>query len=480
MRIGSMTYFLFIGISLWCCSQALGATGALSEPELILLDKINQARVQPLATAASLGIPSDQVLSDLPQLGSYLTQGFPVLNFSPDLQMAAQIHTEEMLAGNYYGYRFADGSTAEQKLGRLGYFSSALGEGLGLLVFVNFMESAQSAEQIFENLFQDELNPLRSEQRNILNPAFTEIGVGFGSGTMTIDNLPYNVHVLTCYFGNRDLPEIELQFLELVNQARENPLLMAQNLGIDTSPLTENPHTPPWLIHGMPPLVFNGILYQTARAHAVDMLANDYYSHISLDGKTEYGRMSQNGYEPVVAEEVMRWLSATDPVPPKEALLTHFQRLLEKELMMTATGGELKLLNPYFKEAAFYYLTSSPQRVQDASYDRYYNYLLVGDLGVSENKGSCLKGSVYGDTNQNGLYDFGEGREKVLVAMHDGQEALYTFSGVGGGFMVRSLSPGDYWVTAYLDEGPLTQTVHIGESNTSIVFRSHYPGDSQP
>lgn len=45
------------------------------------------------------------------------------------------------------------------------------------------------------------------------------------------------------------------------------------------------------------PVVYNDLLSQAAQAHAEDMVENDYFSHIGLDGSEPGDRVDETGYQ---------------------------------------------------------------------------------------------------------------------------------------------------------------------------------------
>ena len=50
-------------------------------------------------------------------------------------------------------------------------------------------------------MFLDELDPLITEKRNILDPDLREAGIGFGLGVVEKDGSPINAYISTCDFG---------------------------------------------------------------------------------------------------------------------------------------------------------------------------------------------------------------------------------------------------------------------------------------
>jgi uncharacterized protein YkwD len=296
--------FLFGGIS-----SVASAEGVIPSPQdEALLVLINQARENPLQAAASLGMDPERILSDLPNLAKILQEGLPPLTWNENLAEAAHAHTGDMFAQSYYSHISPDGRDYDQRIKESGYPAAVSGESLGMILFANFINPEDAVRLIFEYMFQDELNPSRTEQRTILNPCLREAGISVNMGAMGLGGAQWNVYLATCDFGAvMSCPEGAL--FDLINLARENPLEMAASLGLDPDQvLAELPEWYDILTQGLPPLVFNLTLAKAARAHAADMLANGYYSHDSLDGRTLEDRIREAGYEPLDAGETL-WLA---------------------------------------------------------------------------------------------------------------------------------------------------------------------------
>lgn len=166
-----------------------------------LLQLINQARVNPLAVVASLGLDPDQVLADLPELYGILTDGLPPLGINEDLQGAARAHTQDMLDNNFYSHDSLDGRSYEDRMLDSGYDPVVAGETLEAIALLNAMHPSEAVSGIFENMFRDELDPSMTEKRNILDPDLREVGIGFGTGVLDLDGSRSNV-VVTCDFGS--------------------------------------------------------------------------------------------------------------------------------------------------------------------------------------------------------------------------------------------------------------------------------------
>jgi uncharacterized protein YkwD len=293
-------FILLFGLTVFLMLAAVGIASADEEetitPEETLLSLINEARRHPLETAAAIGMDPDRILADLPEMENILKDGLPPLTLNENLSEAAFAHTWDMFARGYYSKVSPDGKDAAERIAAAGYPAVLSGESLGMILFANFINPEEAARLIFEYMFQDELDPSRTEKRNILDPCLREAGISIQTGTLALGNGRWNVYLATCDFGSlMSCPEGEL--FNLINQARTAPLETAESLGMDPEELlTEYPQWADLLTEGLPPLAFNLNLAETARAHAADMLENGYYSCESPDGQTIADRIAQTGY----------------------------------------------------------------------------------------------------------------------------------------------------------------------------------------
>jgi hypothetical protein len=300
-----------------------------SSPDEALLALINAARQNPLAVAAAYGMDPEKILSDLPQLEKILKEGLPPLTSNAVLAGAACAHTGDMFAQGYYSHLSPDGRSYDERIRQAGYPAVVSGESLGLILFANFINPDDAVRLIFQYMLQDELDPARTQKRNILDPCLKEAGISIQAGALDLGGAQWNVYLATCDFGAvLSCPEARL--LDLINQARQNPLQVAAALGIDPEQvLADFPEWHDLLTQGLPPLTFNASLAQAARAHAADMLANGYYSHDSLDGRTADDRIRGAGYIPVNEGESL-WLACLggdDFLPDSEQSLILLQQI---------------------------------------------------------------------------------------------------------------------------------------------------------
>ena len=330
---------------------ASAAEGLPSPHDEALLALINQARQDPLAVAASMGMDPEKILKDLPELEKILKEGLPPVTFNGNLSDAARAHTQDMFAKGYYSHDSPDGRGYDARIRDSGYRAVMTGESLGMLCFANFINPGDAARFLFEYMFWDELDPSRTEKRNILDPLLQEAGVSVNTGVLSLGGALWNVYLATCDFGAViSGPEGEL--LRLINQARANPLGVAESSGIDTAIYLEGrPELRAAFEQGLPPLTINASLLSASEAHVRDMLVNNYYGKISPDGRSYKDRITERGYRFAAAGELLgiTWLF-TDPIDPLLAAGRIFQRMLRDELE-PSNAGDLTILDPRMKEA---------------------------------------------------------------------------------------------------------------------------------
>ncbi len=207
----------FFNVYLTTCDFA-GNEMYLIESELLTL--INQAREDPLAMATSLGMDTDQILQDFPELRDNLIDGLPPLTFNRYLYTAANALPQEVIQmpedgegepppgspwhpPQWYDYTFDD-PYYDDRIQEHGYLPLLTGEIIRLLESYSSLElePAQGARILFEAIFKDELDPDREGERNILNPLFKEVGIGFGAVTLNQgEELIYTYHLVVCDFG---------------------------------------------------------------------------------------------------------------------------------------------------------------------------------------------------------------------------------------------------------------------------------------
>lgn len=463
----AVVFFLVFSVS---SSQAQDIP---SQHEQDLLQLINEARENPLAVASSLGMDADQILRDLPDLKDILIYGLPPLSFNENLYAAAGAHTRDMFENGYYSHTSLDGRTYDDRIVESGYDPTATGESLGMLAFFNLIQPAEAVALIFENVFRDELDPARTERRNILASDLEEAGIALGAGTLVLSGSVCNVYLVTCDFGS-NVRKLELEFFNLINQARFMPLEVAASFGLDPEQILKDfPELRDILIYGLPPLTFNQHLYAAAGAHGQDMLENGYYSHFSLDGRTFEERIRESAYDPLTTGESMGLFPLCGDATPEEGVDFLFERIFTDELKPDSAADRNILDDRGLKEVGLSFIDGTSVQLGGICSDQVS--LLVADFGSSAALlDPALVGVVYSDLDQDGLYSQGEGIPGVAISIDGPSGLLNMYTNETGGFSV-ALMPGPYWIVVRMDEQEMIKYVELEEENQAVMFNVSVP-----
>ena len=399
--------FLVLMLTFGICISSPASENIPSQHELDLLSLINEARENPLAMASSLGMDTDQILKDLPELNDILTEGLPPLTFNQNLYAAASAHTRDMLDNNYYSYTSLDGRTCDDRIIETGYIPVATGESLGMLAFNNFIEPAQAVKDLFENMFVDELDPSRTEKRNILEPELCEAGVSILTGTFNLDGSLWNVYLMTCDFASPDneMPDIEMALLEMINKARNDPYQALEMAGVDEGSAREALGDYAWVLdQGLPPLAWNEQLHEAARGHNLDMIEHAYFSEISPEGECPSERVASTGYEALYVGETLGALVSEHFVDPKEITCLIFEKMVGDELNPASTVQK-NIFNSEVTEVGIGF----ERVVVDPEGDSLIAYVVVADFAQPAESRTFLVGNVYYDLNGDVNFDPWEG-----------------------------------------------------------------------
>lgn len=93
----------------------------------------------------------------------------PPVSWSDNLAMAAYLHSEDMALNDFFSHTGSDGSSAGQRISRQGYPWRTYGE--------NFAVGYPTVPSVIQGWLGSE-----GHCRNLMNPAFTEIGAGYAIG----------------------------------------------------------------------------------------------------------------------------------------------------------------------------------------------------------------------------------------------------------------------------------------------------------
>lgn len=469
------------------CSPAYaqGATvtpgSTASADEIQLFNLINAARKDPLGVADSLGMDRNKILNDFPELSQILTQGLPELVFSDRLYQTAGDHCRDMLKNNYYSYDSIDGRTPSDRMNDAGYVAAVSGESLGLLFFNNFISSGQAVSQIFANIYKDELNPQWTGQRNILNPDVNDLGVAMVGGLYGFDGNSGNVYLVTCDFGAEIAP-YNLEMIQMVNQARDNPSAVAKFYGMNVNDILKNfPNLKPLFSTGVPPVAVNAQLYAAASGHAADMMGNGYDSLVSPDGSTPDMRIRQTGYEPVwTAETLIRIATCNNEVSPQLTVSRIFKQMLNKAFR-TDNYRDQNMFSDQAADAGISMIAGESAALGSLCGD--FLQLTVADYGartIGPDFATTIIGVVYEDANGNGMFDSGEGASGLSVTINmagvpGSLQKIYT-NPVGG--FSKTLAPGRYRVVINAPGEKIIKWIDLNTANVWVPVEIGNAGTS--
>lgn len=281
----------------------------------------------------------------------------------------------------------------------------------------------------------------------------------------------------TYQYGNPTAAE--QAHLERINRARLDPQAEADRLlgGNLNEGITD--HSDFISTASKQPLAFNARLYQAARLHSQDMIAQDYFAHTSKDGRSPWDRIADAGYAPLQygAENIAGTYA---PVPIDEAgtiLAMHDQFVVDSGV--TGRGHRINIFNDNLKEIGIGAATGSFV-YNGIAYN--YTWMLTCDFGTLASGNPFVLGVVYNDKNRDGQYTAGEGLGVVDISILRPSDAgtAATTTASAGGYGIP-LPPGTYEVTATLSDGrSVKKTAVVSDRNVKIDFRSSdfpIPGD---
>ncbi len=465
MRYRFFQILALVLLVLWAAMVWAGPC-VLNKAELSILGLINQARRDPAAMALRVGLAPDQILATRPELAHIFANGLHPLAFSPKLQAAARGHATDMAAQGYYGYESPEGLAPFDRVKATGYLAVAVKESLGMLSFLNYMGLEEASWGLFSNMYTQELTGDSGELK-ILAPDVEDVGISVVSARFSLQGYPSNVYISTCDFGKSKVSQIARELMALIDQARANPLGVAEDLGMDPEELIEQfPELAEVFHSGLPPLAWDERLFDAAYMHGQDMLERGYFSHITPEGLGWEERIEQAGYPASSSGEAMALLVFTDEREAREVAKSLFERIFRREFSETRN-----ILNPEFKEAGVAFVRTVPGQLDDESSDfaPFFNYLLVVNLAAPIEPGpSAIVGNVYEDKDHDGLYDLGEGLAAAVVAIGEtGADPVCELTDGAGG-VEMALGAGDFVLSVACPDGsPISEgfPLHLGDEN---------------
>ena len=214
-------------------------------------------------------------------------RGLNSLELDDTLVDIAEDHSQSMANNDFFGHKDpTDGSSPLDRIDEGGYEWSRWGE--------NVAAGYATPEDVMEGWMKSP-----GHRSNILNPNFTEIGIGYDFLGNDKGSVNYN-HYWTQVFGTP---------LSNSNNTSSNNTSVA-SASSETTPSNNTSSNPPGLVKqltglinqerteaGLDSLSVDKQLSQAARQHSNDMAINDFASYKSPDGSTPGDRLEEAGYE---------------------------------------------------------------------------------------------------------------------------------------------------------------------------------------
>ena len=173
-------------------SSAYTLTSAgLDAYEQLQLELINRARLNPSAEASRQGTSIGNGVSSSPS---------QALAYNAELSQAAQLHSNDMIAQNFFSHDNPfTGTTPFDRMRAQGYNYQFAGENIGAIFSTAAPDLTSRVTGHHNNLW----NSLGHRQ-NFMNDGFSEVGLGFAQGSYTHNGFSYqHSSMMTQNFGDR-------------------------------------------------------------------------------------------------------------------------------------------------------------------------------------------------------------------------------------------------------------------------------------
>jgi Ca2+-binding RTX toxin-like protein len=249
----------------------------------------------------------------------------------------------------------------------------------------------------------------------------------------------------------------EQYLLELINQARLDPLAKADMLGIDL-----NDGLAPGTLDGSAKqvLAHNVLLSQAAEGHSNWLLTNNTFSHAGQAGSSAGDRMEDAGYVFSGAwtwGENLAWFGTTGAVDLQSAITVH-----DDGLFLSA-GHRVNLLADAYREIGIAQVEGEFTHTDGIT----YNASMLTEKFARSGAEVFLTGVAYDDGDGNAFYTMGEGVAGLTFAV-GAQSAL---SAAAGGYQLAlaPTSEAEVRVTGAGVDAVLTIALGDGNAKLDIV-----------
>lgn len=163
-------------------NRRLLTTAFPTPAEQYMVELINRARANPLGEAVMDGINLNEGLAS----STITPDPKQPLAINPNLVSSAEAHDQWMLANNTVSHD-ENGVTPATRMQNAGYVftpPSGSGENIAFRGSSAVPPLYQTVAQEEKDLFVDSADPARAHRLNLLNPLFTDVGVGVAAGAL--------------------------------------------------------------------------------------------------------------------------------------------------------------------------------------------------------------------------------------------------------------------------------------------------------
>jgi cysteine-rich secretory family protein len=164
--------------------------------EQLSLERINRARLRPAAEAQMSGIALDEGVPG--QINAFSKQP---LAMNGALVRSARLHSQDMIARDYFAHDSPEGVTPFTRMNDAGYLFVNASENLAWRGSTGNIDEVQVVEQEHTDLFVDAGIAGRGHRLTMLNGAFREVGIGVVRGNFTHDGQGFDSIMQTQDFG---------------------------------------------------------------------------------------------------------------------------------------------------------------------------------------------------------------------------------------------------------------------------------------
>jgi hypothetical protein len=266
--------------------------------------------------------------------------------------------------------------------------------------------------------------------------------------------------------------DIEQLYLEELDDARFNPAAYGTSLGLDLTSVAP-----------AQPLAMNTLLVESARLHSQDMIAQNYFSHTTLQGLGPGQRIAATGllatgYAESIEYNTNPALASTGFPASYAAWDTGFSLAdlivdqgvpnLGHRVMLLDIGGAL-----HAERQLGIGIASQDTTSGDFVYRQTDTTI---DMASTSNAHPIVTGVVFNDTTGTGEYQPGGGLSGVTIKV----AGVGTTTTLAAGGYSLQLPPGVYTVTASGGglPAPIARTIVVGNSNVRLNFDESPNGDT--